>query len=169
MREGEKLVDVPRRAVNRGNASGSKDVCVVTPDQITLVQESFAQVVPIADTAAELFYSRLFSLDPTLRHLFRGDMREQGRKLMQMLGVAVCGLQQLDALVPAVQALGRRHADYGVTEVDYATVASALLWTLEQAFGDAFTSDVRDAWVAVYSVLASTMQDAAEERRLSAA
>jgi hemoglobin-like flavoprotein len=132
----------------------------VTPDQIRLVQQSFQSVAPIADTAAELFYSRLFELDPSLRPLFRGDMAEQRRKLMQMLSVAVAGLNNLDALVPAVQALGRRHARYGVRAEHFDTVAVALLWTLGQGLGDAFTDDVRNAWTAVYSVLASTMQAA---------
>jgi hemoglobin-like flavoprotein len=133
------------------------------------VQDSFAKVAPIAETAAALFYGRLFELDPQLRHLFRSDMRQQGRKLMQMLAVAVRGLGELEALVPAVQALGRRHAGYGVTSGHYATVAAALLWTLEQGLGSAFTSDVRDAWVEVYGVLASTMQQASDEAQLSVA
>ena len=141
----------------------------MTTDQMRLVQESFAQVAPIAETAAALFYGRLFELDPQLRHLFRGDMRDQGRKLMQTLAVAVRALGELDALVPAVQALGRRHAGYGVTSAHYATVAAALLWTLEQGLGTAFTADVREAWVEVYGVLANTMQQASDEAQLSVA
>jgi hemoglobin-like flavoprotein len=141
----------------------------MTTDQMKLVQESFAHVVPIVEPAAALFYARLFELDPQLRHLFRGDMAEQGRKLMQMLAVAVRSLGELEAVVPAVQALGRRHAGYGVSVAQYATVADALLGTLEQALGGAFTSDVRDAWVEVYSLLANTMQQASEESQLKAA
>ncbi len=132
----------------------------MTPDQVHLVQQSFLRVAPIADTAAELFYNRLFELDPSLRPLFRGDMAEQRRKLMQMLSVAVAGLRDLDALVPAVQALGRRHAAYGVQPKHFDTVGVALLWTLRQGLGDGFTDDVREAWAAVYAVLASTMQTA---------
>ena len=135
----------------------------MTPDQKILVQESFALVVPIADTAAQLFYTRLFELDPALRPMFRGDMREQGQKLMQMLTVAVRGLDRLDAIVPAVQALGRRHVGYGVRPRDFDTVASALLWTLEQGLGDAFTPAVRDAWTAVYGLLAGVMKAAMAE------
>src|SRR5215813_9196247 len=97
--------------------------------QKALVQTSFAQVRPIADAAAALFYNRLFELDPALKPLFNGDMVEQGRKLMAMIGTAVGGLDRLDAIVPAVQALGARHAGYGVTDVHYDTVARALLWT----------------------------------------
>ena len=139
------------------------------PEQKTLVQDSFALVVPIADTAAELFYARLFELDPSLRSMFRGDMREQGRKLMQMLTVAVRGLDRLDAILPAVQALGRRHAAYGVRDEHFETVGAALLWTLEQGLGSAFTPEVAQAWASVYGVLASVMKDAMAEAALPAA
>jgi hemoglobin-like flavoprotein len=135
----------------------------LTPDQAILVQESFAQVAPIADEAAALFYSRLFDVDPSLRSLFRGDMREQGHKLMQTLGVAVGSLDHLEAVVPAVQALGRRHAGYGVTDQHFETVGTALLWTLERGLGAAFTPEVRDAWASVYGLLATVMQEAMRE------
>src|SRR3954452_24569678 len=130
----------------------------MTPEQKLLVQTSFAQVVPIAGTAATLFYDRLFELDPSLRAMFKGDMEEQKRKLMTMLQVAVANLNRLDTLVPAVQNLGARHVGYGVQPHHYATVGAALLWTLEQGLGPAFTPDVRDAWVAVYTLLADVMQ-----------
>jgi len=133
----------------------------MTPDQITAVKQSFAQVVPIADAAAKLFYDRLFVLDPTLRPLFKGDMSAQGRLLMTMIGTAVGSLDKLEAIVPAVQALGRRHAGYGVAEPHYDTVGAALLWTLEQGLGPAFTPDVRGAWTEAYGVLAGTMKAAA--------
>jgi hemoglobin-like flavoprotein len=133
------------------------------------VQESFALVAPIAETAAELFYGRLFELDPSLRDLFHGDMREQGRKLMQMLTVAVRGLDHLEEIVPAVQALGRRHAGYGVLDEHFETVGAALLWTLEQGLGSAFTPAVAQAWATAYNVLASTMKDAMAEASLPAA
>src|SRR5262245_8873882 len=115
-------------------------------EQKVLVQESFAKVVPISETAADLFYNRLFELDPSLRPLFKGDMKEQGRKLMDMIGVAVKGLDDLDKIVPAVQALGQRHVGYGVKDKDYDTVATALLWTLEQGLGQDFTPEVKTAW-----------------------
>ena len=131
--------------------------------QKMLVQASFRNVVPIADVAAALFYARLFELDPSLRPLFRGDLEAQGRKLMHMLSVAVRGLDNLDRLVPNVQALGRRHVGYGVTAAHYATVGEALLWTLEQGLGEDFTPSVREAWTAVYTALAEVMQQAAAE------
>ena len=137
--------------------------CSVTPDQKILVQESFALVEPIAETAAELFYNRLFEIDPALRPMFHGDIHDQGRKLMEMLTIAVRGLDRLDAIVPAVQALGRRHVAYGVRPKDFDTVATALLWTLEQGLGDAFTPETRDAWAAVYGLLAGVMKAAMAE------
>lgn len=107
-------------------------------------------------------YERLFTLDPSLRPLFRGEMKEQGRKVMAMISMAVNGLTRLEQLVPAVQALGRRHAGYGVRDEHYATVGAALLWTLEQGLGNSFTPAVREAWTAAYGVLSSTMKDAAK-------
>ncbi len=134
----------------------------MTTEQVFLVQRSWKQVLPIADTAAEMFYTKLFSLDPSVKRLFKGDMKAQGRKLMAMIGTAVGGLTNLPAIVPAVQELGRRHVKYGVKDSHYDIVGEALLWTLEQGLGDAFTPDVKAAWTAVYGVLATTMKDAAK-------
>ena len=133
----------------------------MTPKQIELVQVTWKKVLPIADTAAELFYGKLFSLDPSLKPLFKGDIKQQGRKLMSMIGTAVSGLTRLEQIVPAVQALGVRHAGYGVQPAHYGTVATALLWTLEQGLGDLFTPEVKDSWVSAYTLLAATMQNAA--------
>src|SRR5262245_59997381 len=105
---------------------------MLTLTQKNLVQESFADIAPIADDAAALFYRRLFEIDPSLRHMFRGEMAEQRKKLMQMLTAAVKGLDRLDQLIPVVQELGRRHAVYGVADAHYETVGEALLWTLEK-------------------------------------
>ncbi len=134
----------------------------MTTNQKSLVKETFAKVVPIADTAAALFYGRLFEMDPSLRPLFRTDLREQGKKLMQMIGYCVGKLDELDELVPAVKELGRKHAGYGVEEEDYATVGGALLWTLEQGLGAAFTPEVKAAWTTVYELLAATMLEGAK-------
>ena len=133
----------------------------MTPESQRLVRASFAKVAPIAPTAAAMFYDRLFTLNPALRPLFKGDMQEQGRKLMSMIGTAVANLHRLDSIVPAVRDLGQRHAGYGVTAADYDTVATALLWTLEQGLGDDFTPATRQAWIECYTVLASTMQQPA--------
>ena len=130
--------------------------------QIELVQSSWQKVVPVADDAAQLFYVRLFALDPSLRELFRGDMREQGKKLMSMIDFAVKALTRLDSLLPGLRMLGERHGRYGVRDEHYDTVAAALLWTLGQGLGKAFTPEVEQAWVAAYTVLAGTMKAAAE-------
>jgi len=135
-----------------------------TMTQIELVQRTFAVVAPIADDVAALFYRRLFEIDPSLQSMFKGDMAAQRRKLMVMLTAAVKGLPRLDRLVPVLQDLGRRHADYGVIDSHYETVGNALLWTLEKGLGPDFTPEVRDAWTTVYGVLATTMKAGAEER-----
>ncbi len=135
--------------------------------EIALIRASFARVAPIQREAAAMFYARLFEIAPPLRALFPGDMEEQGRKLMAMLATAVANLDRLDTIVPAVRALGARHATYGVTDADYAPVAEALLWTFAQGLGEAFTPETRAAWVAAYNVLAGQMRDAARETAAS--
>ena len=133
----------------------------MTPEQKNLVQSTFAAIAPSADTAAKLFYTKLFELDPDLKPLFRGNMDEQGRKLMIIIGTAVNGLDVLDEIVPVVEDLGKRHVDYGVKDKDYNTVGTALLWTLEQGLDNKFTADVEEAWTVVYSLLADIMKTAA--------
>lgn len=135
----------------------------MTPRQIELVQTSWEKVEPSAEVVAELFYDRLFSLDPSLRALFKSDIRSQGRKLMNMITFAVKGLTRLDAIVPGVQALGRRHVGYGVRDSHYAAVGSALLWTLGKGLGPEFTAEMRDAWAAAYGILSDTMREAARQ------
>ncbi len=135
----------------------------MTPEQIALVQANWAAVEPIAPQAADLFYGKLFELDPSLRSMFPEDMAEQKKKLMDMLAVAVKGLTRLDAIVPAVRQLGQRHVKYGVKDEQYGTVAGALLWTLGQGLGDQFTDEAKAAWTEVYTVLATQMQESAAE------
>jgi nitric oxide dioxygenase len=133
----------------------------MTRDDIALVRESFAAVAPIADEAAALFYERLFAIAPDTRALFTGDMREQGRKLMTMIGTVVRSLDNLAPLLGAVDELGRRHAGYRVHDAHYAKVGEALLWTLEQGLGERFTPAARDAWAAAYALLSERMMTAA--------
>ena len=135
----------------------------MTPTQIELVKSTWKKVVPISTNAAELFYDRLFALDPLLRPMFKSDLRDQGRKLMQMIGVVVSGLNKLEEIVPKIEALGRGHAGYGVRPEHYDTVGAALLWTLKQGLDEAFTPDVELAWAEAYTLLAATMQRAAIE------
>ena len=136
----------------------------MSPEQVALVQESFKKVQPIAAQAADLFYGRLFEIAPALRALFPDDLADQKTKLMAMLGAAVVNLHKLETIVPAVQDLGRRHAGYGVTAEHYKPVGEALIWTLEQGLGEAFTAPVRAAWVETYMTLAGAMQAAAAEK-----
>ena len=133
----------------------------MTPEQTMLVKTSWNKVVPIKEQAATLFYAKLFELDPTLKPMFKGDMAEQGRKLTAMINTAVNGLDRLEVIVPAVQDLGKRHVAYGVTDKHYDTVGAALVWTLEQGLGAEFTAEVKEAWVKVYGLLATTMKQAA--------
>lgn len=133
----------------------------MTPEEITRVQSTGARVVPIKEQAAALFYGRLFELDPSLKPLFKGDMKAQGQKLMAMIGTAVGGLTQPDTILPAVQDLGRRHVGYGVEAQHSDTVGAALLWTLEKGLGPAFTPETRQAWAKTYALVAGVMKDAA--------
>jgi hemoglobin-like flavoprotein len=138
-------------------------------DTITLVRASWRKVEAIAPTAGALFYERLFAADPGLRSMFRGDMIEQGTKLMQMIGAAVGRLDDLPSLRPVLQDLARRHVGYGVREQDYRTVGDALLQTLQLGLADEFTPPVREAWEQVYGVLSGTMIAAARAQPLPSA
>lgn len=133
----------------------------MTPDQITLIQESFAKVAPISDAAADIFYTRLFEIAPQVKPYFKGDLTAQGAKLMSTLGVVVNGLRDLDKIVPVAEQLAIKHVDYGVQAEDYAPVGAALIYTLEQGLGDDFTPELKDSWVAAYTTLSSVMTQAA--------
>jgi len=132
-------------------------------EQIQLVQSTFGRVRNDADGVASLFYGRLFEIAPEVRPMFRGDMTAQGRKLMTALALAVDSLTRLESLIPALESLGRKHVQYGVQDKHYDVVGEALLWTLEKALGRAFTPELRLAWTTVYTLLATTMQEAARE------
>ena len=133
----------------------------MTPEQVKLVQDSFAKVAPIAGTAADLFYDRLFMIAPEVRSLFPSDLAEQKKKLMQMIATAVTNLHHVEKIIPAVEDLGRRHAGYGVSPKHYEPVGAALLWTLEQGLGADFTAPVKTAWTEAYMTLAGVMQKGA--------
>jgi hemoglobin-like flavoprotein len=135
----------------------------LSAQQVELVQKTWRSVHLVGDTAAEMFYGRLFSLDPGLRPLFRNDLKDQGRNLTAMISVAVHQLARPEKILTAVRQLGSRHAAYGVRERHYDVVGVALLWMLEQALGEAYTPPVADAWKAAYALLAATMQEGACE------
>lgn len=134
--------------------------------QVDLVQSSFAKVKPISGKAAELFYNRLFELEPSFRPLFKGDMKEQERKLMATLAIAVEGLRHPNKIIGPVQKLGRDHAGFGVKAEYYDVVGEALLWALAQGLGEEFTSPVRKAWEEAYTFLSEIMKEAAAELEL---
>ena len=133
----------------------------MTPEQIEMVQNSWEQVKPISEQAADMFYAKLFEMDPDIKPLFKGDIKIQGRRLMAMITTAVNNLHQLETILEPVQDLGRRHVDYGVKPEHYDTVGAALLWTLGQGLGDGFTSAVEAAWTEAYTILAGVMKEAA--------
>lgn len=129
----------------------------MTPDQVKAIQESFAKVAPIAEQAAALFYGRLFEIAPRVKPLFRGNMKEQGKKLMGTLAAVVNGLNNLEAILPTASALAKKHVAYGVKAADYEPVGAALLWTLERGLGEHWTADLAAAWGAAYTVLSEYM------------
>ena len=135
----------------------------MSPQQIALVRSSWRRVLPIRELAAELFYRRLFELDPRLEPLFRGNIAEQGRKLMAMLDLVVSHLDRLGEILPDVQQLGRRHDAYGVPDDAYDTVGAALLSTLLIGLGDALTREGEEAWAVAYTTLATVMKQASAE------
>jgi hemoglobin-like flavoprotein len=134
----------------------------MTPQQITLVKTTWAQVVPIKEKAAELFYGKLFELDPAVKPLFKGNIVEQGKKLMMAINTVVNSLDKIETMVPIIQDMGRRHVGYGVKSQHYDTVGAALIWTLGAGLGSAFTPEVKEAWVGAYTLLATVMKEAAE-------
>ncbi len=135
---------------------------MLTSDDIEKVQRTFGKVALIKEAAAQQFYNRLFELDPSLRPLFKGDMRQQGEKLMLTLATAIRNLKNPDAILDSIKKMGSRHAGYGVSEAHYTTVANALIWTLEKNLGTDFTPDVKAAWVKTYTFAADTMKQGAK-------
>jgi nitric oxide dioxygenase len=129
----------------------------MTPDQVTLVQQSFAKVAPISEQASVLFYDRLFEVAPSVRAMFPDDMTEQRKKLMATLAVVVNGLTNLEAVLPAASALAKRHVGYGAKPEHYPVVGGALLWTLEKGLGEAWTPELASAWTAAYGTLSGFM------------
>lgn len=129
----------------------------MTPQDVVTVKTTFALVRPIADQAAEIFYARLFAIAPQVKPLFKGDMKEQGRKLMATLGTVVASLDNLGPILPVASDLAKRHVGYGVKAEHYPVVGEALLWTLEKGLGDKWSAEAAGAWGAAYTILSSYM------------
>jgi len=135
----------------------------MTPEKVKLVQDSFEKVVPIASTAADIFYDRLFEVAPEVRPMFSADMGKQKEALMATLATAVKSLDNPEAIVPVLQDLGRNHVGYGVKDEHYDTVGGALLFTLEKGLGEEWNDELKDAWTETYGLVSTTMKDAAAE------
>lgn len=140
----------------------------MTPHQASLVKSSFLRIAHLETQVASIFYGRLFDLDPSLRPLFKGDIAEQGQKLMKVLGVVVANANRLDSVIPTVRELGKRHVVYGVKDADYQTVGLALIATLQEGLGESFTDETREAWTQVYTILSKVMIDADDSMHESA-
>jgi hemoglobin-like flavoprotein len=154
----------PRKAQTPWHAICGTRAVSLTARQVDLLQQTWRSVLPVGDVAAELFYGKLFSLDPKIRLLFKNDMKDQGRNLTAMISVAVGGLERPERIMLALRQLGRRHAAYGVRDEHYEKVAVALAWMLEKCLGEAFTEEARQAWSAAYELLARTMKEACVSR-----
>ncbi|MCU7940797.1 MAG: hemin receptor [gamma proteobacterium symbiont of Bathyaustriella thionipta] len=134
----------------------------MTPEQKSLVRCSWKMVKPISEQAAEIFYGRLFSEYPEVKTYFKGDMKEQGKKLMSMINAAVSGIDDLESLLQPIAEMGARHVDYGVKDEDYDKVGAALLWTLEQALGPELNEEIKEAWIVTYATVANVMKEGAK-------
>jgi hemoglobin-like flavoprotein len=133
----------------------------MTPEQARLITTSWSRVASIADSAIEQFYNRLFEINPSARVLFRAtEMPEQRRKVIEALSLALQSLDDLEALTPTLEELGRRHQRYGVAAAHYDSVGQALLWTLEQGLGTAWTPAMAAAWTELFGQLAGVMKRA---------
>lgn len=137
-------------------------------DMIKIVQISFKNVALIADAVGATFYDRLFETHPEVRSMFPEDIRPQAKKLLQMLAMVVNGLHRLPAIQAEVEALARRHKNYGVAEAHYPVVGQTLIWTLEHHLGDAFTPQVKRAWLVAFGALSDVMIAATQAPPLAA-
>jgi hemoglobin-like flavoprotein len=137
----------------------------VNPQEIHLIRKNFAEVERQAHVAALVFYRRLFTLEPRLRPLFKTDIEEQSRKLIEMLAAAVSLLEKPEALTAELETLGERHVNYGVQEAHYAIVGQALLGMLEEVLGDKFDAEAREVWTKLYGFIATAMQRGAAQMK----
>jgi hemoglobin-like flavoprotein len=133
----------------------------MTKERIQLLQQNLLRLLSVSDLTGQLFYKRLFELDPSIRSMFKADMQEMTRQLMQTVGMIVTGLSTPGEVMSLVAEYGRKHVEYGVVEAHYETVCTALLWTLEQILGSEFTPESHAAWAEAYDFIAKLMKDAA--------
>jgi nitric oxide dioxygenase len=131
-------------------------------EQVQLVRDSLVHVRPIADGIAESFYSHLFEIAPHLKKLFTGNMKTQGAMLMTSLELAVSSMDDMERILPSVQALGERHSSYGVKKDYYPYAKESFLWALEKHLKDEFTPQLKNAWSESFDTLIGMMISAAE-------
>ncbi|EKV03296.1 hemoglobin-like flavoprotein [Leptolyngbya sp. PCC 7375] len=130
---------------------------------VELLEQSFALVAPKADDLVSTFYDHLFTDYPDARPLFEHtDMAKQKQMLKGGLVMVVENLRKPDILSKALKGLGARHVKYGALPAHYPLVGNSLLKTLEQYAGDAWTSDVKDAWVGAYGAITELMLEGAD-------
>jgi hemoglobin-like flavoprotein len=135
----------------------------MTTNQIQSVKDSWNFVAENISDPGMIFYNQLFTLDPDLKALFKEDRAAQSKKLITMLSFVVSKLDKINEIVPQVKALGARHNKYNVKPEHYRTVAQALLKTLEMALGERWNDETKSAWIAAYTILSTTMIEAAKE------
>ena len=127
--------------------------------QIQLVKESWSLVATNPEAAGKLFYGRLFEVAPGVRHMFKGEITEQSRKLMGMLAMIVSKLHKLDTLIDEIKMLAKRHDKYGAKREHYQVVGECLIWTLNRGLGEHWNKETEEAWVAAYTLLSGAMID----------
>jgi len=137
----------------------------LTATQKRLVRESLDSMQEYETSVVVLFYGRLFEIAPETRALFKIDIREQSRKLMDTLRTTVDSLDHFTELSPVLEELGRKHLTYGVQDYHYEKLRSALLWAIGQALGLEFDRDTRAAWDELLSAISSIMLNGAAQSR----
>lgn len=137
----------------------------MTPEQRALVKASYQRLIPLADTAAQLFYSRLFEINPSLRALFKTDFQDQAAKFADMVGVLVAELDHPDKVERTLRELGVRHIGYGVIDGHYDAVGESLVWAIGKALGREAGPELKEAWTEFYNLVASTMKESAQAHK----
>ena len=128
----------------------------MTPEQISLVQQSWKKMKPFSQTAGELFFDRLVDLDPELDSQTSLDHVDQIKKLMSSLNLAVNFLEDPVSTELILDMLCQQHVGYGVFESDQENAQQAFCWTLMHGLGNAFTDEVKEAWIEFFNMVSSS-------------
>ncbi|TLV02206.1 globin domain-containing protein [Dyadobacter luticola] len=133
----------------------------MTSRKILIIKTTWSYAIGLPEMTGELFYERLFELDPSLQAMFPPDMEQQNRKLIDMITYMVSHLQAMENVQRDIDAMAARHAGYGVRPEHYKTVGDALKWVLEQRLGDQWDEETREAWTELYDIWSTSMIRAA--------